>query len=80
MVGALRNIFTIVKAHVAHPPHVTRESRFPVPRYIPCDDGKSQARFLYAKLNPSVTHNNMEAASHKLVFTDDVSLKVGRTT
>ena len=52
------------------------ESRFPVPRYIPCDDGKSQARFLYAKLNPSVTHNNMEAASHKLVFTDDVSLKV----
>lgn len=52
------------------------ETRFPVPRYIPCDGGSSQARFVYAKLNPSVTHNTMESAAHKVVFSDDVSLKV----
>lgn len=28
-------------------------SRFPVPRYILCDQGKSQSRFLMARLNPS---------------------------
>ena len=27
--------------------------RFPVPRYILCDEGKSQSRFLMAKVNPS---------------------------
>ena len=29
--------------------------RFPVPRYILCDEGKSQSRFLMAKVNPSGT-------------------------
>lgn len=51
------------------------ESRFPVPRFIVCDQNKSQARFLLHKLNPSVTHNTMDGA-HAPVFTDDVSLKV----
>ncbi|KAK8814089.1 hypothetical protein WA158_007951 [Blastocystis sp. Blastoise] len=51
------------------------EGRFPVPRYIVCDEGKSQARFLMAKVNPSVTHNSMDG-SHAPIFTDDVSLKV----
>ncbi|UYV74927.1 SEC23A, partial [Cordylochernes scorpioides] len=32
-------------------------TRFPVPRYIDCDQGGSQARFLLSKVNPSVTHN-----------------------
>lgn len=50
-------------------------NRFPVPRFIVCDQGKSQARFLLAKLNPSVTHNTLDGA-HAPVFTDDVSLKV----
>ena len=27
--------------------------RFPIPRYIVCDQGGSQARFLLSKLNPS---------------------------
>lgn len=31
-------------------------TRFPVPRYIDCDQGGSQARFLLSKLNPSTTH------------------------
>ena len=52
------------------------DSRFPVPRYIVCDQHKSQARFLIAKLNPSVTHNHMDGTQVQAIFTDDVSLKV----
>jgi protein transport protein SEC23 len=52
------------------------ESRMPVPRYIVCDQHKSQARFLMARLNPSVTHNNMDNSSVAPVFTDDVSFNV----
>lgn len=51
------------------------DNRFPVPRYIVCDQHKSEARFLMAKLNPSVTHNS-EGGSGAQVFTDDVSLRV----
>ena len=53
------------------------DSRFPVPRYIVCDQHKSEARFLMAKLNPSVTHNsNLDGAGGAQVNTDDVSLRV----
>mmetsp|Transcript_7167 Transcript_7167/g.14876 ORF Transcript_7167/g.14876 Transcript_7167/m.14876 type:complete len:836 (+) Transcript_7167:92-2599(+) len=51
------------------------DNRFPVPRYIVCDQHKSEARFLMAKLNPSVTHNS-EGGAGAQVFTDDVSLRV----
>lgn len=51
------------------------DNRFPVPRYIVCDQHKSEARFLMAKLNPSVTHNS-EGMGGAQVFTDDVSLRV----
>ncbi len=51
------------------------EERFPVPRYILCDEGKSESRFLMAKLNPSVTHNNRDGA-HAPIFTEDVSLRI----
>ncbi|KAK7048479.1 protein transport protein SEC23 [Favolaschia claudopus] len=56
--------------------------RFPIPRYIVCDQGGSQARFLLSKLNPSTTHmtNNMygsqAAGAGQAIFTDDVSLQV----
>lgn len=30
--------------------------RFPIPRYVVCDQNGSQARFLLSKLNPSTTH------------------------
>ncbi|KAF9568639.1 copii coat protein [Agrocybe pediades] len=33
--------------------------RFLLPRYIVCDQGGSQARFLLSKLNPSTTHTSM---------------------
>jgi protein transport protein SEC23 len=53
------------------------DARFPVPRYIVCDQHKSEARFLMAKLNPSVTHNSdLGAIGGAQVNTDDVSLRV----
>lgn len=54
--------------------------RNPIPRYISCDQGGSQARFLLSKLNPSTTH--MSGGSYgagtgaAAIFTDDVSLQV----
>lgn len=56
--------------------------RFPIPRYIVCDQGGSQARFLLSKLNPSTTHmstgmyGNAAAGAGQAIFTDDVSLQV----
>ena len=54
------------------------EERFPVPMYVECDQYGSQARFLLAKLNPSVTHNSTQAPGQgsDFLFTDDVSLQV----
>ncbi|KIJ36358.1 hypothetical protein M422DRAFT_261312 [Sphaerobolus stellatus SS14] len=56
--------------------------RFPIPRYVVCDQGGSQARFLLSKLNPSTTHmsagmyGNGPGATGQAIFTDDVSLQV----
>jgi protein transport protein SEC23 len=57
---------------------IIMDSRFPVPRYIVCDQHKSEARFLMAKLNPSQTHNsNLDGSGvGAQVNTDDVSLRV----
>ena len=56
---------------------VLLQERFPVPMYIECDQYGSQARFLLAKLNPSVTHNSQSGgAGSDFLFTDDVSLQV----
>lgn len=57
------------------------QTRFPMPRYIVCDQGGSQARFLLSKVNPSVTHNNaynwgQQESGGSPVLTDDVSLQV----
>lgn len=53
--------------------------RFPVPRYIVCDQHGSQARFLLSKLNPSTTHVSggmYGTPQGQAIFTDDVSLQV----
>ncbi|KAG9300734.1 hypothetical protein G9A89_023532 [Geosiphon pyriformis] len=53
--------------------------RFPIPRYIVCDQNASQARFLLSKLNPSTTHVSSigyGAPQGQAIFTDDVSLQV----
>mmetsp|Transcript_11727 Transcript_11727/g.18926 ORF Transcript_11727/g.18926 Transcript_11727/m.18926 type:complete len:382 (+) Transcript_11727:91-1236(+) len=49
------------------------EDRFPLPRYIPADQHKSQARFLVARVNPP---ENSDSSSQQRIFTDDVSLQV----
>ncbi|KAI9599239.1 putative SEC23-component of COPII coat of ER-golgi vesicle [Syncephalis fuscata] len=53
--------------------------RFPIPRYIVCDQNGSQARFLLSKLNPSTTHmsgGQYGQPAGQAIFTDDVSLQV----
>jgi protein transport protein SEC23 len=58
------------------------EDRNPIPRYIVCDQGGSQARFLLSKLNPSTTHmsgsgyGGAGGGAGQAIFTDDVSLQV----
>lgn len=54
----------------------TVKGRIPVPRLVETQKGGSQARFLVAKLNPSITHNNSGHAGQEVIFTDDVSLQV----
>lgn len=53
--------------------------RFPLPRFIVCDAGGSQARFLLSKLNPSTTHTSGVYGgvpqNAQTIFTDDVSLQ-----
>jgi len=51
-------------------------NRFPVPRYIVADQHKSEARFLLAMLNPSITHHSSDGSAGQQIFTDDVSLRV----
>mmetsp|Transcript_13493 Transcript_13493/g.13562 ORF Transcript_13493/g.13562 Transcript_13493/m.13562 type:complete len:771 (+) Transcript_13493:121-2433(+) len=55
---------------------IIMKHRFPVPRYIVCDQHKSEARFLLAILNPSVTHHSSDGSNSQAIFTDDVSLRV----
>ncbi|CAL5005751.1 unnamed protein product [Urochloa decumbens] len=54
------------------------KERFPLPRLVVCDQHGSQARFLLAKLNPSVTYNsdNPPPPGGDILFTDDVSFQV----
>jgi len=53
------------------------KNRFPMPRFIECDQHSSQARFLLAAIDPVVTHTSTNATSKgEVVFTDDVNLKV----
>lgn len=50
--------------------------RIPPPKLIKCDQHSSQARFLLAKLNPSVTQNSTYTDGSDIIFTDDLSLQV----
>lgn len=50
--------------------------RVPAPKLIKCDQHGSQARFLLAKLNPSITQNSMYTDGSDIIFTDDLSLQV----
>ncbi|KAJ2617421.1 GTPase-activating protein S23 [Coemansia sp. RSA 1285] len=50
--------------------------RMPVPRYVVCDQNRSQARFLVSKLNPSTSYNNVSqyGGGGEAVLTDDVNI------
>lgn len=50
--------------------------RVPAPKLIRCDQHGSQARFLLAKLNPSVTQNSTYTDGSDIILTDDLSLQV----
>ncbi|KAJ3019085.1 GTPase-activating protein S23 [Thoreauomyces humboldtii] len=56
--------------------------RFPIPRYIDCDAGGSQERFLKSKVNPSTTHTTPGQFGYNAqtqgasIATDDVSMQV----
>ncbi|KAI9865738.1 MAG: GTPase-activating protein S23, partial [Trichoglossum hirsutum] len=70
------------KALLEQPKEDAREliqDRFPLPRFIVCDAGGSQARFLLSKLNPSTTHTSGTyggvSQTAQTIFTDDVSLQ-----
>ncbi|CDK29340.1 unnamed protein product [Kuraishia capsulata CBS 1993] len=53
--------------------------RFPLPRFIDTEEGGSQARFLYSKLNPTTSYKTdaAKAATNAgaVILTDDVSLQ-----
>ncbi|KAK6254843.1 hypothetical protein SCA6_016148 [Theobroma cacao] len=50
--------------------------RVPPPKLVKCDQHSSQARFLLAKLNPSVTQDSTYTDGSDIIFTDDLSLQV----
>jgi protein transport protein SEC23 len=54
------------------------KERFPYPRYIECDQYSSQARFMYASIDPAITHNTLGSTGTQgeVIFTDDVNLRV----
>lgn len=51
--------------------------RFPLPRFIDTEEGGSQARFLFSKLNPTNTYNDdsMNIGVGAKILTDDISLQ-----
>lgn len=70
------------KEFLAQPRHEAAEllvDRFPLPRFIDTEEGGSQARFLYSKLNPSTTYNSsiggVAGNVGGVILTDDVSLQ-----
>ncbi|KAG0090329.1 GTPase-activating protein S23 [Podila epicladia] len=73
------NFKELLEAPVANSQELLTD-RFPIPRYIVCDQNGSQARFLLSKLNPSTTHVSGgqygSAPVGAAIFTDDVSLQV----
>ncbi|OVA16238.1 zinc finger protein [Macleaya cordata] len=47
--------------------------RVPLPKLVRCDQHSSQARFLLAKLNPSVTQKSTHTEGSDIIFTDDIN-------
>jgi protein transport protein SEC23 len=64
--------------HLLQAPHDDAQSlmsdRFPVPRFVVCDQHGSQARFLLSRVNPSATQSSGYGSS-EIIQTDDVSFQ-----
>lgn len=54
---------------------MVRKERFPAPRFIKADEGKSQARFLTAKVDPAITPSQFGGNTSE-IMTEDVKLEV----
>jgi len=54
------------------------KDRFPLPHFVECDYGASQARFLVAALDPATTHTSTGVAGKEgaIIPTEDVNLEV----
>jgi len=52
------------------------KERFPMPRFIECDQHSSQARYVLATIDPSITHTSGGGHMGQAVVTEDVNLEV----
>jgi len=72
--------FAHVKALIDGPKEyieMLRKERFPTPRFIEADEGKSQARFLTARVDPTITHKSaFGSKGDEVIATEDVPLEV----
>jgi len=54
-----------------------KKERFPQPRFIKADEGKSQARFLTARVDPTITHkSSFGSKGDEAIATEDAPLEV----
>lgn len=69
-----------LKALLASPKEyveAVKKDRFPLPRFIESDEGKSQARFLTARVDPTITHKSgFGSRGDEAIATEDVTLEV----
>jgi protein transport protein SEC23 len=56
------------------------QDRMPLPMYVECDQGTSQARFLIASVDPAITHMSSQPGlpdqAGQMILTEDASLQV----
>jgi protein transport protein SEC23 len=53
----------------------TLSTRLPVSKYISCDSGNGQERYIKCTVNPSVSNSDSNSSIPEGFYTDDVSLK-----
>ncbi|KAL6063063.1 GTPase-activating protein S23, variant 2 [Balamuthia mandrillaris] len=62
-----------------HDAELIIKDRFPLPRFIECDQHSSQSRYVLATIDPSITHQSSAMGQQntgEVIFTEDVNLKV----
>jgi len=67
----LRTLLEAPKAYI----ELVRKERFPLPRFIESDEGKSQARFLTARVDPA-TSRQFGTVGSETIATEDVKFEV----